>query len=149
MRTMLKTAKIPTGPTLENFDFAFQPAIETLATGAWIRNSEVVLIRPARRKSHLLCGLGIRAIQLGFSVQYFRFDELLTALRAAAHLPPMSCCIMKFCYRLPHLECYPLGHEASGTVCGSMWSIAPMSRCTACCRHALTLLCNVEIWCKV
>ena len=39
-------------------------------------------------KSHLLSGLGIRAIQLGFSVQYFRFDELLTALRADAHLPP-------------------------------------------------------------
>jgi DNA replication protein DnaC len=43
VRTMLKTAKIPTGATLENFDFAFQPAIErsrieTLATGAWIRN---------------------------------------------------------------------------------------------------------------
>jgi len=28
VRTMLKTAKIPTGVTLENFDFAFQPAIE-------------------------------------------------------------------------------------------------------------------------
>jgi DNA replication protein DnaC len=28
IRTMLKTAKIPTGATLENFDFAFQPAIE-------------------------------------------------------------------------------------------------------------------------
>ncbi|WP_325175476.1 ATP-binding protein, partial [Cereibacter sphaeroides] len=50
MRTMLKTAKIPTGATLENFDFAFQPAIErsrieTLATGTWIRNSEVVLMQ--------------------------------------------------------------------------------------------------------
>jgi DNA replication protein DnaC len=32
--------------------------------------------------------LGVRAIQLGFSVHYFRFDELLTALRADAHLPP-------------------------------------------------------------
>ena len=36
---MLKTSKLPTGQTLENFDFAFQPAIErsrieTLATGA-------------------------------------------------------------------------------------------------------------------
>lgn len=93
VRTMLKTAKIPTGATLENFDF--QPAIErsrieTLATGAWIRNGEVVLMQgpPGVGKSHLLCGLGIRAIQLGFSVQYFRFDELLTALRADAHLPP-------------------------------------------------------------
>lgn len=95
VRTMLKTAKIPTGATLENFDFAFQPAIErsrieTLATGAWIRGGEVVLMQgpPGVGKSHLLCGLGIRAIQLGFSVQYFRFDELLTALRADAHLPP-------------------------------------------------------------
>lgn len=29
-----------------------------------------------------------RAIQLGFSVQYFRFDELLAAPRVDAHLPP-------------------------------------------------------------
>jgi DNA replication protein DnaC len=47
---MLKTSKMPTGQTLENFDFAFQPAIErsrieTLATGAWIRNAEVVLMQ--------------------------------------------------------------------------------------------------------
>ena len=50
IRTMLKTSKIPTGQTLENFDFAFQPAIErsrieTLATGAWVRNAEVVLMQ--------------------------------------------------------------------------------------------------------
>ncbi len=50
VRTMLKSAKIPTGQTLENFDFAFQPAIErsridTLATGAWIRNAEVILMQ--------------------------------------------------------------------------------------------------------
>ena len=95
IKTMLKTAKIPTGQTLENFDFGFQPAIErsrieTLATGGWIRNAEVVLMQgpPGVGKSHLLCGLGIRAIQLGFSTQYFRFDELLTALRVDAHLPP-------------------------------------------------------------
>jgi DNA replication protein DnaC len=95
IRTMLKSSKIPTGQTLENFDFAFQPAIErsrieTLATGAWIRNAEVLLLQgpPGVGKSHLLVGLGVRAIQLGFSVQYFRFDELLTALKADAPLRP-------------------------------------------------------------
>lgn len=95
VRTMLKSSKIPTGQTLENFDFAFQPAIErsrieTLGTGAWIRNAEAILIQgpPGVGKSHLLVGLGVRAIQLGFSVQYFRFDELLTALKADAHLRP-------------------------------------------------------------
>ena len=57
--TMLKSSKIPTGQTLENFDFAFQPAIErsrieTLATGAWIRNAEVILLQgpPGVGKSH-------------------------------------------------------------------------------------------------
>ena len=91
--TMLKTSKLPTGQTLENFDFAFQPAIErsrveTLATGAWIRNAEVVLLQgpPGVGKSHILVGLGVRAIQFGFSVQYFRFDELLTGPR------PMPMC---------------------------------------------------------
>ena len=50
IKTMMKTSKIPTGQTLENFDFAFQPAIErsrieTLATGSWIRNAEVILLQ--------------------------------------------------------------------------------------------------------
>ncbi|MGZ9034525.1 MAG: ATP-binding protein, partial [Rhodospirillales bacterium] len=88
MRTTLKTSNLPTGQTLETFDFAFQPAIErsridTLATGAWIRNTEVVLLQgpPGVGKSHLCIALGIKAIQLGFSVQYFRFDELMTALK--------------------------------------------------------------------
>ena len=107
IKTMLKTGKIPTGQTLESeplsaigprtmaSDFASQPAIErsgieTPATGAWTRNAEVVLMQgpPGVGKSHLLCGLGSRAIQLGFSVRYFRFDDLLTALRTDAHLPP-------------------------------------------------------------
>lgn len=71
IRTMLKTAKIPSGMTLENF--AFQPAIErsrigTLATSASIRNAEVVMMQgpPGVGKSHLLCSLGIWAIQIGF-----------------------------------------------------------------------------------
>ncbi len=93
VQTMLKSSKIPLGQTLENFDFGFQPAIErsridTLATCGWIRNSEVVLLQgpPGVGKSHLLVSLGVRAIQLGFSAQYLRFDELLSALRADAHL---------------------------------------------------------------
>jgi DNA replication protein DnaC len=42
VKTSLKLSNLPTGQTLENFDFAFQPAIErsridTLATCAWVR----------------------------------------------------------------------------------------------------------------
>ena len=43
VKTSLKVSNLPVGQTLENFDFAFQPAIErsridTLATCAWVRD---------------------------------------------------------------------------------------------------------------
>jgi len=67
--------RIPRFETLDYFDFAFRPAIErsrieTLAL--WIRNAELILMQgpPGVGKSHLLASLGVRAIQLGFSVQY-------------------------------------------------------------------------------
>jgi DNA replication protein DnaC len=41
------------------------------------------------QETHLLVGLGIRAVEQGFSVQYFRFDELMTALKEDAALPPV------------------------------------------------------------
>jgi len=95
VKTSLKLSNLPVGQTLENFDFAFQPAIErsridTLATCAWVRNAETVLVQgpPGVGKTPLLVGLGIRAVEQGFSVQYFRFDELMTALKADAAVPP-------------------------------------------------------------
>lgn len=93
--TSLRLSNLPVGQTLENFDFAFQPAIErsrieTLATGVWVRNAEAVLMMgpPGVGKSHLCVALGVKAIQLGFSAQYFRFDELMIALKADAGMPP-------------------------------------------------------------
>jgi len=55
---------LPTGQTLGNFDFAFQPSversrIETLATCAWIRERESLLLQgpPGVGKSHLAVGI--------------------------------------------------------------------------------------------
>ena len=50
IKTALRLSNLPTGQTLADFDFAFQPAversrIETLATGAWIRANETLLIQ--------------------------------------------------------------------------------------------------------
>ena len=77
IKAMLKGSKIPTGQTLENFDFAFQPAIErsrieTLATGSWIRGAEVLLLQgpPGVGKSHLLVALGIRAVEFAYSTPF-------------------------------------------------------------------------------
>ena len=85
MKTPLKVSNLPLGQTLENFDFVFQPAIErsridTLATCAWVRDAGTGLLQgpPGVGKSHLCVSLGVKAVQLGFLVQYFRFDVLMT-----------------------------------------------------------------------
>jgi len=95
IRTALKLSNLPTGQTLADFDFAFQPAIErsrveTLATGAWIRAAETLLIQgpPGVGKTHIAVGLGLKAIEQGFSAQFYRFNELLVALKADADVPP-------------------------------------------------------------
>jgi DNA replication protein DnaC len=95
LKTSLRLSGLPTGMTLAQFDFGFQPAIErsridTLGTCAWVRAAETLLIQgpPGVGKTHLAVGLGIRAVEHGFSVQFYRFDELLVALRTDADTPP-------------------------------------------------------------
>src|SRR5438093_12375765 len=85
---------MPTGQTLANFDFAFQPAlersrIETLATCQWIRENRTLLIQgpPGVGKTHLAIALGMRAVELGFGVVFYRLEDLLTALKRDADLP--------------------------------------------------------------
>ena len=95
IKTSLKLSGLPTGQTLANFDFAFQPSversqIETLATCAWLRQKETLLIQgpPGVGKTHLAIALGVKAIENGFSVIFFRLEELLAALRRDAELAP-------------------------------------------------------------
>lgn len=95
VKTALRLSSLPTGFTLGAFDFAFQPSIErsridTLATCAWVRAAETLLIQgpPGVGKTHLAVGLGVKAVEHGFSAQFYRFDELLLALKADADLPP-------------------------------------------------------------
>lgn len=95
LKTSLRLSSLPTGMTLAGFDFGFQPAIErsridTLGTCAWVRAAETLLIQgpPGVGKTHLAIGLGVKAVEHGFSVQFYRFDELLLALRADAETPP-------------------------------------------------------------
>jgi len=91
----IRISHLPTGPTISNFDFAFQPSvsrsqIETLATGQWIRDGQGLLLQgpPGVGKSHLAVALGLRAIETGFSVSFYRVDELMHQLKKDAEISP-------------------------------------------------------------
>jgi DNA replication protein DnaC len=93
--TMLKLSGLPSGKTLEDFDWSFQPRvdrrqIETLATCSYIREKTNVLFLgpPGVGKSHLATALGVKAIKNGFSVTHFILDDLMHVLRADAAVPP-------------------------------------------------------------
>lgn len=95
IRTALRSSGLPSGMTLSSFDFAFQPSIErgrieTLGTCSWIREHYTLLLQgpPGVGKTHLAAALGQKAIENGFSVVFFRLDELLAALKRDADLPP-------------------------------------------------------------
>ena len=95
IKTGLKVSGLPTGQTLANFDFSFQPSversrIETLATCGWLRAKETLLMQgpPGVGKTHLSVALGMKAIENGYSVLFMRLEELLAAMRKDAELPP-------------------------------------------------------------
>ena len=92
--TSLRLSGLPRGMHLDNFDYSFQPSVDKgrvdfLATGEFIRNKETVLLLgpPGVGKSHLSVGLGVRAIELGYSVSYATVEALLMALKKRQDVP--------------------------------------------------------------
>jgi DNA replication protein DnaC len=95
IKTSLKLSGLPPGQTLGNFDWNFQPGIEkskieTLATCAWIREHATVLIQgpPGTGKTHLAVALGVKSVENGFSVAFYRLEDLLHAMKQDADVAP-------------------------------------------------------------
>lgn len=91
----IRISHLPAGPTISNFDFAYQPTvsrsqIETLSTCQWIRDCQGLLLQgpPGVGKTHLCVALGLRAIENGFSVSFYRVDELMHQLKQDRDVSP-------------------------------------------------------------
>lgn len=94
IKTSLRLSGLPTGQTLGDFDWSFQPTIdrkrvETLATCAWIREHETVILAgpPGIGKTHLAVALGVKAVENGFSVAFYRLEDLMHAMKVDADIP--------------------------------------------------------------
>jgi len=92
--TSLKVSGLPKGMHLDNFDYLFQPSVEKskiehLALCDFVRLRENVLLfgQPGVGKTHLAVALGVRAIELGYSVIYYTMEELLLQLKRRTDLP--------------------------------------------------------------
>lgn len=97
VRDRLARARFPVIKTIEEFDFAFQPALDerllrTLADLDFMRATENVLLvgPPGVGKTHLAIALGVKACQQRKRVAFFSAQELLDQLafaQAAGLLP--------------------------------------------------------------
>lgn len=89
-RNALKLSGLPHHKNLEDFDFAFQPDLDTrkvrdLATLEFVRTrSNVVFLGPPGvGKTMLAVALAVTACQAGFSIYFTTLDDLVRRLRAA------------------------------------------------------------------
>jgi len=118
IKTSLKLSNLPPGMTLGNFDFAFQPSIEkrqveTLATCAFIQEHTTLLVQgpPGVGKTHLVVGLGVRAIEQGFSVAFYRLEDLLHEMRKDGAVSPQALRRKKY-FNVAYLVVDEVGMEA-------------------------------------
>jgi DNA replication protein DnaC len=120
VRTSLKLSNLPAGMTLGSFDFSFQPSIErrqieTLATCAFIREHTTLLVQgpPGVGKTHLAVGLAVKAIEQGFSVAFYRLEDLLHQMRKDAAVSPTALRRKKY-FNVSYLVVDEVGFEPMG-----------------------------------
>jgi DNA replication protein DnaC len=94
VKTSLKLSGLPAGKTLDSYDFTFhrgadREKLALLGACEFARRKENVLLLgpPGVGKTHLAAGLGVKAVQNGFSVAFLSADELLDLLRKDAATP--------------------------------------------------------------
>lgn len=95
--TRMRNAGFPVVKRLDTFDFGFQPSIDQtvirdLSTMRFVYQAEnvVFLGPPGVGKTHLAIGLGIAAIESGFSVYYINASLMIERLKEAHRLDQLD-----------------------------------------------------------
>jgi DNA replication protein DnaC len=86
----LKLARFPWIKTLEQFDFEFQPSLDRkqvreLAGMSFIERAHNIILLgpPGVGKTHLAIGLGVKAVEAGYSVLFLTLEQLMTRMLKA------------------------------------------------------------------
>ena len=92
IQTRLRQSRFPWVKTLEQFDFAFQPSLDKrqvreLSGLSFVERAHnvVILGPPGVGKTHLSIGLGVKAVEAGYSVLFLTLETLMTRLVKARH----------------------------------------------------------------
>jgi DNA replication protein DnaC len=92
IETRLRQARFPWIKTIEQFEFEFQPSLDKrqvreLAGLSFVERSHnvVILGPPGVGKTHLAVGLGVKAVEAGYSVLFLTLETLMTRLTKAQH----------------------------------------------------------------
>jgi DNA replication protein DnaC len=90
IETRLRQSRFPWIKTLEQFDYDFQPSLDRrqvreLAGLSFVERAHnvVILGPPGVGKTHLAIGLGVRAVEAGYSVLFLTLETLMTRLAKA------------------------------------------------------------------
>jgi DNA replication protein DnaC len=87
IETRLRQSRFPWIKTLEQFDYDFQPSLDRrqvreLAGLSFVERAHnvVILGPPGVGKTHIAIGLGVRAVEAGYSVLFLTLETLMTRL---------------------------------------------------------------------
>jgi len=101
----LRQARFPWVTTLDQYDFEFQPSLDRrqvreLAGLSFVeRGQNVVLLGPPGvGKTHLAVGLGVKAVEAGYSVLFLSLEGLMTRLVRAKHANRLERALQQLTY---------------------------------------------------